>query len=904
LLNTDKTELNVLHREFLVGVTNFFRDRPVWDALEEIALPVLFKRDKDAGPVRVWSVGCSTGEEAYTLAMLMQKFCSENELDRDFRIYATDVNETAIEAAKQGIYPDSVREEIPPLMLERGYLTFQSGTFKVAPALRNKVFFAAHNVIDDAPYTRTDLIVCRNLLIYLSPDVQAKVMAHFAFSLRKGGYLMLGAAEGPGQHGGYFDAVAHKPRIYRNTRLLDATAKRGDLSSDFPVADRFMPRTRRMSARANSPGADLAQLFQDTMLEDGACVCVVDDQHKVLRTFGDHKAFLQMPSGGFTAHITELVEDRLRSAVTLVLRRAETEGKAEKHGLRLVDGEQISQVELSCRKMSWEAQSVAYAVKFRQQVEVVRKAIEPSESEREEVPNSAYVQHLESEVQSLQDMLSATAQDLGASNEELQTTNEELIASNEELQANNEETQSINEELHTLNAENADKIAELEAATADISNLLATADLGVLVLDHSFSIRQYSVGMTRHVELEPSDIGRPIANFALALEPDATVQLMDDARLARDMGDEFVRDLRTSDGGWVFARVRPYRNAKGESRGVVIALQDITTMKLLELEVRKQRDRLEGLLESEAAGYWDWDILEQTEFMSPRFKSMFGYEEHEIEDSPDAWKRIIHRDDLPMVFKQFKAHVKSGGKVPYDNEVRYWHKDGSIVWVLCRGRVVEWSKDGDPLRMMGVHVDITHLKEREEDIQARANELRRFAFIAAHDLVQPVNTIENALSILLEDMPPSDDPDQKMALAYLETATGRLRDRINGILDYARLQDDTIEFDQVDLGEVACEALTDLASLVAEADAEVTIGELGVVSGARNLIVQVMQNLITNAVTYRKPDQKPRVEIQPAPAPAGMVGFSVTDNGIGIAPEHRDKVFELFARLHTYEEYP
>ncbi|MEM6906757.1 MAG: CheR family methyltransferase, partial [Pseudomonadota bacterium] len=424
LLNTDKTELNVLHREFLVGVTNFFRDRPVWDALEEIALPVLFKRDKDAGPVRVWSVGCSTGEEAYTLAMLLQKFCSENELDRDFRIYATDVNETAIEAAKQGIYPDSVREEIPPLMLERGYLTFQSGTFKVAPALRNKVFFAAHNVIDDAPYTRTDLIVCRNLLIYLSPDVQAKVMAHFAFSLRKGGYLMLGAAEGPGQHGGYFDAVAHKPRIYRNTRLLDATAKRGDLSSDFPVADRFMPRTRRMSARANSPGADLAQLFQDTMLEDGACVCVVDDQHKVLRTFGDHKAFLQMPSGGFTAHITELVEDRLRSAVTLVLRRAETEGKAEKHGLRLVDGEQISQVELSCRKMSWEAQSVAYAVKFRQQVEMVRKALEPAEPEHEEVPNSAYVQHLESEVQSLQDMLSATAQDLGASNEELQTTNE------------------------------------------------------------------------------------------------------------------------------------------------------------------------------------------------------------------------------------------------------------------------------------------------------------------------------------------------------------------------------------------------------------------------------------------------------------------------------------------------
>lgn len=906
VLKKDSSELNILHREFLVGVTNFFRDRPVWDALEDIALPELFKRDADAGPVRVWSVGCSTGEEAYTLAMLLQKFCADNDIDRDFRVFATDVNENAIAAAKQGVYPDSVRDEIPQTMIERGYISFQSGTFKVSRPLRNKVFFSAHNVIDDAPYTRTDLIVCRNLLIYLSPDVQAKVMAHFAYSLRKGGFLLMGAAEGPGQHGGYFEAVAHKPRIYRNTRLLDASQRRGNLSSEYPVADhRMLPRSHRFSTRRHSPATDMAELLQETLLDIETCVCVVDDQHKVLRTFGDHKAYLHMPNDGFSANVHDLVEAHLRSAVSLVLRRAETEEKSEKRGIRLVEGAEITTISVSCRRLPWEAQSVAYALTFRRAIEQVLDPAQRPEASSETIdtPTAAYVKHLESEVQSLQDMLSATAQDLGASNEELQTTNEELIASNEELQANNEETQSINEELHTLNAENADKIAELEAATADITNLLSTADLGVLVLDEAFHIRQFSTGLSAHVKLEPTDIGRPIANFSLALEPDATVQLMDYARQARDYGTESAREMRTNDGGWVFARVRPYRTVHGESRGVVIALQDITQVKLLETEVRNQRDRLEGILESEAAGYWDWNIPENTEFMSPRLKSMFGYEEHEIEDTPDGWRRMIHQEDLPGVMEQFKAHVASKGAVPYDNEVRYWHKDGSIVWVLCRGRVVEWDKNGDPVRMMGVHVDITHLKERETDIQARANELRRFAFIAAHDLVQPVNTIENALMLLLEDMPESTDPDHNMALDYLTSATGRMRARIGGILDYARMQDETWTFEPVVLSQVVSVALDDLETQIKESNAKITVGDLPVASGSPNLLSQVVQNLMSNALKYRSSDRRCRVEIASAKASDGMVGFTVKDNGIGIPTEHRSRVFDLFARLHADEEY-
>ncbi|MEL6477498.1 MAG: chemotaxis protein CheB, partial [Pseudomonadota bacterium] len=283
-LRRDSSELNVLHREFLVGVTNFFRDLPVWRYLQETVLPELFREGVKEEPVRVWSVGCSTGEEAYSVAMMMEDYRNEHGIKRDFRVFATDVNENSIAAAKQGIYPDSVREEIPEAYLSRGYLSFQSGTFSVAPAIRNRVVFSVHNVIEDAPFTRTDMIVCRNLLIYLSPEVQAKMMTHFSFSLRKNGVLQLGAAETPGQHGGMFEAIAHKTRAYRNTRQIDPTHRRSVTSLEFPPAG-FLPRSRRMSSRSHLPGQDLAALLQYTLEDGKSCICIADENAKLIRSF-------------------------------------------------------------------------------------------------------------------------------------------------------------------------------------------------------------------------------------------------------------------------------------------------------------------------------------------------------------------------------------------------------------------------------------------------------------------------------------------------------------------------------------------------------------------------------------------------------------------------------------------
>lgn len=766
-LDTDETELNVLNREFLIGVTNFFRDLPVWRNLQQRTLPELFETGEDEDQIRVWSVGCSTGEEAYTIAMILELFRLKNGIKRDFRIFATDVNERSIKAAKQGIYPDSVREEIPSEFLERGFLTFQSGTFSVSPIIRNKVVFSVHNVIEDPPFTRTDIIVCRNLLIYLSPEVQAKIMTQFSFSLRQGGILQLGAAETTGTHGVMFDPLMHKSGIYRNTRQIDPLARRSRHSLDFPTSQ-FLPRSHSLASRERSSRDDLITLLHHTLEDSSTCICIVDDLGKIERTFGKHAGLLDISADGFSSSILELIDPKLRSTVALVFRRCEMEGFAEKTGTKLITDNETEIVDVSCRRMAWEARAVAYVLTFTRMKDLkIDRAtlVSNDDGDSRSTPTEAYVTHLENEVQSLQGMLSATAEDLGASNEELQTTNEELIASNEELQANNEETQSINEELYTLNAENADKIADLEAATADINNLLETAELGVLVLSKNLTIRQFSTGLHPYMQLQQSDIGRPLVNFAIQLEAQAIQDFFDGIRRSMEDGGESTRELRTSTGGYVLCRTRPYHNVHGMQNGVVTTLQDITELKEL--------------------------------------------------------------------------------------------------------------SDG----------------------------IRRFALVAAHDMVQPINTIDSSLSVLKSKLQVELDETSARMLEFLGSSTKRMRTRVESILDFARLRESDYTYENVDLTDVAQSALADLSDGVSVAGAKVTIGALPKARASQKMMLRVFQNLLSNAIKFQTEDRDCRVEISAVDAASGMVAVKVADNGIGIEKESRKKVFEPFLRLNTLEEY-
>ena len=893
-------ELSVLHREFLVGVTNFFRDLPAWLALNA-RLNRIFEGGDTDKPVKVWSIGCSTGEEAYSAAILLEMYRREHNITREFRVFASDVNEESIRSAKEGIYPVSVLEEIPPEFRTPEFVSFQGDTFLIGKSIRSRVIFNKHNVLEDPPYINTDLIICRNLLIYFSPEMQKKVLSLFSFSMRKDGLLFLGAAETVPEPFSQFESETQQARIYINSRSRVRTRSSGALASApfFPL-----PRSRRLSTRSHQRTGTGADGVLRGILENiDACVIIIDENALVLETYGDYRRFVKLPDQAFSANLLDLVDNRLKSAISLLTRKAEKEGHSQSLATKCPVEGGVELVDIFCTRLDLDTHPFAFALLLRLSEKIAIDAGPKAHTGHGGEADPGLIAKLESEIEGLQEMLSVTTEDLSVSNEELQTANEELTVSNEELQASNEEMQSINEELHTVNAENADKILELEEASADIENLLNTSELAVLFLDNDLTIRRFNDTFTRYVNLKPEDYGRPLSTFNSRFVPEAHAKFLEDVIRVHRSGEEIRRELALVDGSAAQMRLGPFKVAGGDMDGIAISIIDVTEAKALQKEIQIQRDRLEGVLESEAAGYWDWDIPSNTEYLSPRFKAMFGYADHEMENTPEAWKKIIHPDDLPRVLDVFDAHVKSRGKVPYDNEVRYFHKDGSIVWVLCRGRVVQWNPDGSPRRMIGVHFDITRLKTREERVYREAEEIRRFAFIAAHDLLQPINTIERSLNAFIEDIGQDFSADQSELLTYLDNATTRMRERIRGVLDYARFFDDTIEFETVDLGKVVAACVEDLGSQIDGIGAKISITPLPQATAKPDLLAQVFENVLSNAMKYRHPDRACEISVSEATAPEGHVAIRFSDNGIGIAPEFREQVFKLFSRLHTDTEY-
>lgn len=908
VVREDPAELSIIYRDFLVGVTNFFRDPNYWRILQERVLPRLFAEGNRDDPVKVWSIGCSTGEEAYTLAILLEAWRLDHDEPRDFRVFATDVNDTAINAAKEGIYPTSVLDEIPEEMQRPEFFVLHGGTVHMSRRIRHRVVLAQHNILNDAPYIRTDLITCRNVMIYFSQAMQRKVMSLFTFSLRQGGFLFLGAAENVPRHNQGFDTLVRSANLYVNVTPPRNSFSRSSLDQEIgiPTSVRMqLPRARRAPINSSlMANKALHALFGNLLKQMKAAVFIVNDTGHILATLGAYQDFIAMPDQAFSSNIADVIEERLRGSLSLVLRRAQEVGHAEKLGVRMAWGDGGT-LDIYCRKTEWEAHPLAFALTLQRAADPLAGAVTlDGRIADDDEQRNAYVAQLESEVEVLHDALSATAEDLGVSNEELQTTNEELTASNEELQANNEEMQSINEELHTVNAENTEKILQLEQASNDIENLLKNAELGMLLLDSDLRVRHFSDAMCQYLELTRDDIGRPLSNFAPKFPSQATAMFREDIQRANENGEESVREHETSDGESAYVRIRPYHGGKDDQvGGVFVTVLDTTEVRALQSEVKRQRDRLEGILEAEAAGYWDWNIADGTEYLSPRFKAMFGYQDDEMENSPEAWQRIVHTDDLPAVTRQYEAHVASRGKVPYINEIRLWHKSGATVWVLRRGRVVEWGDDGAPVRMAGAHIDITPLKEREQRVLNQAEDLRRFAFISSHDLLQPINTIQSAVAVFASELPKEAAAAASQMSDIINTSVDRARARISGILDFSRILEDELDFETLDMSQMFAASLAELAEQVEEANARIDVDDVPVAMGSTTLIDRVIQNLVGNALKYRSLARPCEIKVTSAPAPVGQVGYQVIDNGIGIPNQHRGKIFKLFARLHTDSDY-
>ena len=581
-------ELDLLFKEMLIGVTSFFRDPAVWQELKDVVLPALLARSAPDTRLRAWVAGCSTGEEAYSLAMVFQEVVAalpEPER-RTLQIFASDLNADAITLARKGCYPLKSAVDIGADRLGR-FFTAQAGGFLIDKQIREMVLFAQHDVILDPPFTKLDLLSCRNLMIYFNAPLQRRLMPLFSYSLRPGGALLLGGSETIGDAQAQFTPLSLKSRLYWRSNTAVTTR-----SVDFPIS--YRRPVSRITKEFNvpptaTPPANLQTLAEQALLQEFSPAAVlVNEQGDVVFINGSVGKYLEPASGKANWNLHVMARPAIRTQVAAALRQALNEpGAVEVRGLRLSEDPLQAPLDLTVKVLR-EPMPLAglVMVVFRDgalAVSAKRKRKAPGDSVDPQMGEE--LARCREEIHVLRQEMGASAEELQAANEELQSTNEELQSANEELTTSKEESQSMNEELQTLNQELQSKLDDLALAQSDMQNLLNSTDIATLFLDSALNVRRYTDQITRIIALREGDVGRPLTDLASTLNYPT---LNDDARETLKTLIFTEKEITTTDGLWFLVRIKPYRTLANMIQGVVITLIDITTAKELESRLRSR----------------------------------------------------------------------------------------------------------------------------------------------------------------------------------------------------------------------------------------------------------------------------------------------------------------------------
>jgi two-component system CheB/CheR fusion protein len=583
LLGASDQEAELLFKELLIGVTGFFRDPPLWEAMRSTVLPALLAQaaGRPERNLRAWVVGCSTGEEAYTLAMLLREALDAAPAGWTAQVFATDLNADAIQTARRGIYSAASAQAVPAALLARWFVP-EGGGWRVSKVLREMVLFAHHDLLVDPPFTRLDLVSCRNVLIYFRSALQQRLLPLFHYALQPGGFLLLGTSETVGRLEAIFATVEPRLRIHRRVEAPLAGRR-----LNFPMRPATMPAATPEPADSVLPTpASLPSLADRLMLDEFAPPAVlISEQGDILYVSGRTGNYLEPAAGKANWNVHAMAREGLRVALSAALDRVRAEGRpAEVAGLEVHLGGSVIGVALSIRPVRLQGQGPLVLIVFRElPLASAAPPADPARRRRGQGPREPELAQALEEAHALREQMRSSQEELQSVNEELQSTNEELQSANEELTTSKEEMQAMNEELQTVNGELMSKLEDLAQVQSDLKNLLDSTQIATLLLDSACNVRRYTEQAKKVIHLRDSDIGRPLSDLATTLEYPA---LLDDiAQVARTL-EYRETEIRTTDGHWYSVRIMPYRTQDNVIDGSVITFADITAAKDLEARLR------------------------------------------------------------------------------------------------------------------------------------------------------------------------------------------------------------------------------------------------------------------------------------------------------------------------------
>lgn len=576
-LQNNPEECKNLGKDFLIGVTKFFRDPTAYDIIYNEVFPEIVAEKKEGDTIKVWISACSTGEEAYSMAILLDKFLTTRGLALEVKIFATDIDEASLEVASKGIYPASISSDIDPDLLER-YFISEGDQYHVNQYIRKQIVFARHNIIKDPPFIKNDLVTCRNMLIYMSTILQKKIIATLHFALNQGSFLWLGPSETLSNAQDSLEEINSKWKIFRrngNQRMPQGDA----LYSKSIEQGRFSRENRADLRGGNAKQArDISIEFREVLAEDyGYAAFYIDGNHEIREATGNYKKYISLPEGRLHLNLLKLLPTELSIALNSAIRRAQAEQKKVVVKTVRVKGKTKSRfVSIVVKPGNKQvADSLVLVVLGEVHKERATKSTGELPAAADPELNN-YILELEAELKETRTDLQMAIEGLETTNEELQSSNEELLSANEELQSSNEELQSLNEELHTLNTEHQLKIKELVELNDDLNNYFRSADVAQVFLDAKKYIRKFNPAAVKMINLIETDIGRPINHISTNLRYDSFVE---DIERVTQSGRPFEKEILLHNGKNMLMRVLPYLKQDKQQDGVVITFIDISDLR-------------------------------------------------------------------------------------------------------------------------------------------------------------------------------------------------------------------------------------------------------------------------------------------------------------------------------------
>lgn len=578
-MRENPAEVQALFRDLLIGVTHFFRDREAFLALEHQVIPALFAGKPAGATVRVWSVGCSTGEEAYSLAILLYEYLQTSKLGYTAQVFASDIDPVAVATARKGVYPANIVADVSASRLEHFFVPeAPAGGYRVHQRIRDMVVIAEQDVLRDPPFSRIDLLVCRNLLIYLGAELQKKIIPLFHFSLNPGGSMFLGSSEGVGEFTDLFAVTDGRAKLYKRNDNVRSPLGRF-------LATRMTAQSRPRVGVLSTGDRSLRELTEQSLLKTLAPVAaLVNGQGEILYLHGRTGLFLE-PAPGVASvnNILKMAREGLRSELTVALHQAVKSGATvRRRGLSVNSNGHFFLTNLAVHPLEELTESGLYLVTLEQAMEEITAPphLLESRSKAEDTPRLAALIHelrtKEDYLQSARQELESFHEEMNSSTEEMQSMYEELQSANEEMQTSKEELQSVNEELATVNAELHEKVEDLSRTNNDLTNLLSGTGIATVFVDLQLNILRYTADATSFINLIPGDLGRPMSHILSNLV--GYESLVDDAQSVLNTLMSLEREVRTANGKWYTLRIQPYRTLDNTIEGVVLTFVDITEM--------------------------------------------------------------------------------------------------------------------------------------------------------------------------------------------------------------------------------------------------------------------------------------------------------------------------------------